>query len=842
MKNNRFYRTLSVLLVIATFFALVLSGCTYANDIPDSGNTQVKNIIVMIPDGAGFGSFDLAEAVKKSGKGLKGLTTPITTDTISGKEVTGLYLSDYLVGTSKTYSANASVTDSAAGGTAIATGYKTNNGAIAITPDSKGAPISSLLEASQIAGKATGLVATKFWFDATPASFASHATSRSNYAQITSQMLNHNLNVLLGGGNGSSYDGKINPANIGYTVVKNKTELEKAVSDGKTKVWSSFNSGSTSVLVMDYNNASRPAHPTLLDMTKAAIGILSENVNDPDGFFLMIEGSQVDSGGHSSNAVQVTSEYLAFDEAFAYAVEWAKKDGNTLVVGVPDHDTGGFTPDDEAEAVDAVSKGNNPDNATWDGNGNHTGQNVPIWAYGPDGVVEELLTKMGLPLEGGKDKARTGKYYRGVEFADEYAVENTALAHGVAAVSGLDLDEATKELFVDITDMGKREGGSFNVRSSGITIPENANYYYLNDGTRVDFKYGVSVYTGGSFYVPKHVAENLKWDNPFPDISEDDSFYEAVAFAHTNKLFNGTEKGFEPMLPMTRAMYVTVLGRLDKADVSGFAVPTFPDVEKGMWYTEYVGWANTNKIVQGDNLGNFLPENDITREEMMIVIHNYAKHLNKPTVKTVSLEYADADNISDWARDAVVYCTAYGLVNADEDGKIRPTEPATRADVALLMMNFVTKVFNNPDDGIEKVVYKFDLNHDRWSPHNMEGLIFDTTLKGNSTSGDPMMTYKGTLDFDISNVTAIKVNVKIPKGQKFEVFFSTDADTVIDQPKSYKFYSTSDDFAEYTIYTDTNSAWDGALYKFRVDPVNTTDTGFEIKSIELIGTGKVINN
>ena len=105
-----------------------------------------------------------------------------------------------------------------------------------------------------------------------------------------------------------------------------------------------------------------------------------------------------------------------------------------------------------------------------------------------------------------------------------------------------------------------------------------------------------------------------------------------------------------------------------------------------------------------------------------------------------------------------------------------------------------------------------------------------------------MMTYKNALDFDISNVTAIKVNVKIPKGQKFEVFFSTDADTVIDQPKSYKFYSTSDDFAEYTIYTDTNSAWDGALYKFRVDPVNTTDTGFEIKSIELIGTGKVINN
>ena len=107
MKNNRLYRTLSILLVVTTFFAMLLSGCTYANDISNAGNDTVKNIIVMIPDGAGFGSFDLAEAVKKSGKGLAGLTTPITTDTISGKTVEGLYLSDYLVGKSKTYSANA---------------------------------------------------------------------------------------------------------------------------------------------------------------------------------------------------------------------------------------------------------------------------------------------------------------------------------------------------------------------------------------------------------------------------------------------------------------------------------------------------------------------------------------------------------------------------------------------------------------------------------------------------------------------------------------------------------------------------------------------------------------
>lgn len=829
MKSNRFYRILSILLVITTVISVLSSGISFAADIE-----RVKNIIVMIPDGAGFGSFDLAEAVKKSGKGLAGLTTPITTDTITGKKVTGLYLSDYLVGTSKTYSSNSAVTDSAAGGTAIATGYKTNNGAIAITPKGKGSPIASLLEASQIAGKSAGLVATKFWFDATPAAFASHATSRTNYAQITSQMLNHNLNVVLGGGNGSSYDSRIKPEKIGYTVVNSKTELEKAVSDGATKVWSSFNSGSTSSLVMDYQNATRPAHPTILDMTKAAIDILSKNVNDPDGFFLMIEGSQVDTGGHSSNAVQVVSEYLAFDEAFAYVVEWAKKDGKTLVVGVPDHDTGGFTPTDEAEAINTISTGNNPGNVTWDGNGNHTGQNVPIWAYGPYGVVEELLENMGLPTEGAKQKARTGKYYRGVEFSDEFAVENTALAHGVAAVSGLDLDLATKELFVDITDKGTYENGKFNIRCSGIKIPENANYYFLSDGTKVDFKYGVSVYTGKRFYVPKHVSEAIEWNNPFPDVSEDDSFYEAVAFAHTSKLFNGTDKGFEPHLPMTRAMYVTVLGRLDKADVSGFAVPAFPDVKKDMWYTEYVGWANSNKIVLGDNLGNFMPETNITREQMMIVIYNYAKYLNKNTENTVSLNYTDKDDIHSWAKDAVIYCTANGLVSADSDGRIRPTEQATRADVALLMMNFVTKM--------EKVVYEFCLDHELLRSYNIDGLIYDSTLKGKSTKNNPNITYKDIFDIDISNVSAIKINAKIPKGNTFQIFFSTDSDRVMTAQKSFKFDSSSDDFAEYTINTSSNDAWYGTLANFRISPVNTADTEFEIKSIELIETVKVAND
>lgn len=699
MKALKFNRFIALFLVITSVLCIFSYGHSFAEEVPNSGNDTVKNIIVMIPDGAGFGSYDIAEALKLSGKTLPGLTTPITTNAIEGMESKGLYLSNFLIGTSKTRSANSSVTDSAAGGTAIATGYKTDNGTIAITPGSNGTPIASLLEASQIAGKAAGVVTTKYWFDATPAAFASHATNRSEYDIISTQMLNHNLNVLLGGGNAASNDDKILARNLGYTVVSNKDQLVKAAESGKTKVCSHFNSGKTSNIVMDYKNGTRTEHPTLLDMTKASIDILSKNVNDPDGFFLIIEGGLVDSGGHGSDAVATTSEYLAFDEAFAYAVNWAKNDGHTLVVGVPDHDTGGFTPNSEAGALEAISSGTNPTDVTWAGDGSHTAQNVPIWAYGPDEVITKLLEKMGLP-EGGKDKARSGKYYEGVKFDSAYEVDNTKLAHATAFVSGLDLDAATKELFVDISGFGTYKKGVLTIKSSGVTIPENANYYTLSDGTKVEFKYGVSVYLNKHFYVPKHIAAleiinaPYVWNNPFPDVKESDAFYNAVEFVNSNNLFMGTDKGFEPHTPMTRAMFVTVLGRLEEPDTTFLKKSTFPDVANGMWYTEFVGWASKNKIVQGNELGNFMPDQYVTREQMMVIVYNYANYLGKTTDVVARLKYNDTAEIHDWANKAALYCTARKLVTADENNNIRPTDPATRAEVAEILMNFATKIMD----------------------------------------------------------------------------------------------------------------------------------------------------
>lgn len=697
VKTNRFF---ALLLAIASILSILNFGAVFsafAQDQQNPGNETIKNIVVMIPDGGGFGNFDIAEALKLSGKTLPGLTTPVTTNAISGMNATGLYLSNFIIGTSKTYSANSSVTDSAAGGTAIATGYKTNNGVVSVTPGSKGKPVATLLEAGKLAGKSTGIVTTKYWFDATPASFASHATSRTDYNEISSQMLNQHPDVLLGGGNAASNDDKVLAKNLGYTVVSNKQQLMDAANSGQKKICGNFNSGKTSSIVMDYKNGTRPSHPTLLDMTKASIEILSKNIDNPNGFFLVIEGGLVDSGGHSSDALQTTSEYLAFDEAFAYVVEWAKNDGKTLVVGVPDHDTGGFTPKNEDAAIKAISDGTNPADVTWSGNGNHTAQNVPIWAYGPAEVLADLLSAMGLP-DGGKEKARTGKYYEGIKFTPEYEVENTKLAQATALVSGLDLDAATNELFVDISEFGRYKNGVFTIKSSGVKIPGNSNHYILPDGTKIDFKYGVSVYVNKKFYVPKHIADlelistPYVWINPFSDVSESDSFYSAVEFVNSNNLFMGTDKGFEPYTPMTRAMFVTVLGRIEEADITFFKKSTFPDVPNDAWYTGFVGWANKNKIVQGYDTGEFMPDLNVTREQMMVIVYNYAKYLGKTTDVIVRLNYDDKAEIHDWAEKAVGYCTARKLISPDENNNIRPTDPATRAEVAELLMNFVTKI------------------------------------------------------------------------------------------------------------------------------------------------------
>ncbi|WP_042224367.1 alkaline phosphatase [Oceanobacillus manasiensis] len=290
------------------------------------GNDSVENVIYMIPDG-----FNADYA--KNYRLFKG------EDAVWDEHMKGMYT---------THSANSNITDSAAAGTAMATGVKTNNGMISLSPE--GEELETILEASQEQGMSTGLVATSTITHATPAVFASHVESRNNETEIARQMVENEVDVMLGGGKNNflpkSMGGNQEDVNVledakdrGYTLVETRKQLKSqndiALNKGDKLLGLFADDALTDELARD-----KDAQPSLAEMTEVAIEILSQ---DDEGFFLMVEGSQIDWAGHANDAGWAISEVEAFEAAVKAALEFAEEDGETLVVVGSDHETGGMT-------------------------------------------------------------------------------------------------------------------------------------------------------------------------------------------------------------------------------------------------------------------------------------------------------------------------------------------------------------------------------------------------------------------------------------------------------------------------------------------------------------------
>lgn len=304
-----------------------------------------KNIIFMVMDGTNSDLVTLSRWYKG---------TPLTLDKI-------------LVGGVKTYSLHSGITDSASAATAMATGQKAKENMIGMipstpTPNSLAKPTTTILEAAKKSGFKTGIVSTSPVQHATPAAFTAHSLSRNDYDDIAEQQVYQNLDVVLGGGKiplipnnnksvhlklptgiGSSLpeyrrDGE-NLINIikqnGYKFIQTKEELEKTLAG---KVWGSFAAEDISYEI-DRNKLS-PHQPSLAEMTKKAIKLLS---NNEEGFFLFIEGSKVDWAAHKNDPVGMISEVISFDSAVKEALDFASKDQNTLLVAVTDHGNSGLT-------------------------------------------------------------------------------------------------------------------------------------------------------------------------------------------------------------------------------------------------------------------------------------------------------------------------------------------------------------------------------------------------------------------------------------------------------------------------------------------------------------------
>ncbi|MCP9292841.1 alkaline phosphatase [Gracilimonas sediminicola] len=351
---------LSVLLIISTSCqnpdnsenTEIMPVATSDSEIPEllplvEGKT-VKNIIFLIGDGTGLAQITSGQYALVGPDGLLHMQTmPVT-------------------GFVKTHSSDNLITDSASGATAYSCGLKTYNGAIAVNPDKEACK--TILELAEEMGLSTGLIATSSITHATPASFASHVESRSMEEEIAVQLLNSGAEVMLGGGfeffssqyRSDSLDLITQAEEAGYQLLRNKEELD--------------NSEAEMLLGLFANDGLERAEtePSTSAMTTKALDILSRN---EDGFFLMIEGSQIDWGGHGNNTDYVLNEVEDFDAAVKTALDFARQDGETLVVLTADHETGGMTLQRQRAEGDSLE-------IYWT-TGYHTGIPVPLMAYGP---------------------------------------------------------------------------------------------------------------------------------------------------------------------------------------------------------------------------------------------------------------------------------------------------------------------------------------------------------------------------------------------------------------------------------------------------------------------------
>jgi alkaline phosphatase len=293
----------------------------------DSKDGKAKNVIFMIGDGMGV---------------------PFTTalrymnDNPETPEFEKTAFDPYLIGMQSTYpeDEHENVTDSAAAATAMSGGVKTYNNAIAVENDQS--RVKTVLEQAKENGMATGIVSTSQITHATPASYGAHDEHRDNENEIANDYFDemikgeHKMDVMLGGGTDFFEREDRNLAEEfkkdGYSYVKSAEEMKK---DDNEQILGLFaEEGMDKMIDRDEKQ------PSLADMTTSAINRLK---GDKDGFFLMVEGSQIDWAGHDNDVVAAMSEMRDFEKAFEEVRDFAKENGETLVVVTADHSTGGFS-------------------------------------------------------------------------------------------------------------------------------------------------------------------------------------------------------------------------------------------------------------------------------------------------------------------------------------------------------------------------------------------------------------------------------------------------------------------------------------------------------------------
>ncbi|MBR5430623.1 MAG: S-layer homology domain-containing protein, partial [Firmicutes bacterium] len=179
----------------------------------------------------------------------------------------------------------------------------------------------------------------------------------------------------------------------------------------------------------------------------------------------------------------------------------------------------------------------------------------------------------------------------------------------------------------------------------------------------------------------------------YDDVQPGDWYYDAVQYVSDNGLMQGVGNNtFAPGDDVTRGMIVTIIYRLDGSPAVSGDCP-FSDVAAGSWYEKAVTWAAANGIVNGYSAASFGPDDSITREQMALIFYNYAKYKGYDVTTTADISsFIDSNNVHDWARDAMSWCTAVGLINGMGGNALAPEGSSTRAQAAAVLMRFEQNV------------------------------------------------------------------------------------------------------------------------------------------------------
>jgi len=361
-------------------FLLVLIGiifclsCKVKDELPVSPAPEIvqtapeiippgpKNIILLIGDGMGIGQITAGTYLNNNYSSLERFP---------------------VIGLHKPYASDSLITDSAAGATAFACGIKTYYGAIGVDPDTQA--VTTILEIAEEKGLHTGLVATSTIVHATPASFIAHNEYRRNYEEIAEDFLDTEIDYFVGGGKKFFNRREKDDRNL-LEELRNKNykvgdyltefdEFKKSMTSDKNVAYLTADNSPLSVYQgRDY----------LADVSITGLNYL-DNKSDA-GFFIMIESSQIDWGGHANNEDWIVAEFIEFSDVIEKVLDWAIADKETLVIVTGDHETGGFTLQPGSKMTDL--------NTTFTTD-KHSGDFIPVFAYGPgsehfSGVYENM--------------------------------------------------------------------------------------------------------------------------------------------------------------------------------------------------------------------------------------------------------------------------------------------------------------------------------------------------------------------------------------------------------------------------------------------------------------------